>query len=48
MGEGGGTGDGQRRVETLYCPMCRPAQDGLSKVMYIAVIYTVCCVISVH
>jgi len=27
MGEGIGYGYGQRRVEKMRCPMCRPAQD---------------------
>jgi len=25
MEEGGGAGNGQRRVEKIRCPMCRPA-----------------------
>ena len=29
MGEGGGAGNGQSRVEKIRCPMCRNAQDGL-------------------
>jgi len=29
MGEGGGAGDGQSRMEKMRCPMCRHAQDGL-------------------
>ena len=29
MGEGGGAGNGQSRVEKVRCPMCRNAQNGL-------------------
>ena len=29
MGEGGGAGDGQRRVKKMCCLMRIPAQDGL-------------------
>jgi len=36
MGEGGGTGNGQSRVEKMLCPMYRNVQDGLrSKVRLI-------------
>jgi len=29
MGEGGGAGNGQNRVDKVRCPMCRHALDGL-------------------
>jgi len=35
MGEGGGAGNGQSRVEKMRCPMYSHAQDGLRSKVYL-------------
>jgi len=39
MGEGGGAGNGQSRVEKMRCPMFRHAQDGLRSMVRWALEY---------